>query len=303
MMPPKIHAFQATTESFGSWKTQGETKSQIPRSRFVQSSQRLACPPPRGVPYDDVMTTSYFENVRSSCVIKKGVSLIEINRANPLSITPIFRMSPRLGCEIASNCDPFQGCSISLIACVNPLPGWVTVGRERYFPIPIFRNEINALGDFRGGVKVARDFARRDQQANFERLRGLLRRPPQLRMPAGLGGAQPIFLAPNIVARHRDDVLAFRELYLEYHQGLFAERHFRAGEIELPHPHEAPIIDALDLLAMRQESLAPSLQRFGVMQAQDLDIGDEQAVFLYPRQHLRHRRTVGVGPVRAADRM
>jgi pyruvate formate lyase activating enzyme len=27
------------------------------------------------------------------------------------------------------------------------------------FPIPIFRNEINALGDFRGGVKVARDFA------------------------------------------------------------------------------------------------------------------------------------------------
>jgi hypothetical protein len=29
------------------------------------------------------------------------------------------------------------------------------------FPIPIFRNEINALGDFRGGVKVARDFARR----------------------------------------------------------------------------------------------------------------------------------------------
>ena len=25
--------------------------------------------------------------------------------------------------------------------------------------IPIFRNEINALEDFRGGVKVARDFA------------------------------------------------------------------------------------------------------------------------------------------------
>jgi hypothetical protein len=26
-------------------------------------------------------------------------------------------------------------------------------------PIPIFRNEINALGDFRGGVNVARVFA------------------------------------------------------------------------------------------------------------------------------------------------
>jgi len=30
------------------------------------------------------------------------------------------------------------------------------------FPIPIFRNEINALGDFRGGVTVARDFALSD---------------------------------------------------------------------------------------------------------------------------------------------
>ena len=29
-------------------------------------------------------------------------------------------------------------------------------------PIPIFRNEINALGDFKGGVKVARDFAARE---------------------------------------------------------------------------------------------------------------------------------------------
>ena len=28
-------------------------------------------------------------------------------------------------------------------------------------PIPIFRNDINALGDFKGGVKVARDFARK----------------------------------------------------------------------------------------------------------------------------------------------
>ena len=31
-------------------------------------------------------------------------------------------------------------------------------------PIPIFRNEINALGDFKGGVKVARDFALRAPQ-------------------------------------------------------------------------------------------------------------------------------------------
>ena len=31
-------------------------------------------------------------------------------------------------------------------------------------PIPIFRNEINALGDFKGGVKVARDFAGRGRR-------------------------------------------------------------------------------------------------------------------------------------------
>jgi hypothetical protein len=31
--------------------------------------------------------------------------------------------------------------------------------RRTSLPIPIFRNEINAVGNFRGGVKVRRDFA------------------------------------------------------------------------------------------------------------------------------------------------
>ena len=34
--------------------------------------------------------------------------------------------------------------------------------------IPIFRNEINALGDFRGGVKVARVFAIKERTIGVE---------------------------------------------------------------------------------------------------------------------------------------
>ena len=37
-------------------------------------------------------------------------------------------------------------------------------------PIPIFRNDINALGDFKGGVKVARDFAGRQNVTLFKTL-------------------------------------------------------------------------------------------------------------------------------------
>ena len=47
-----------------------------------------------------------------------------------------------------------------MIASVNPLPEWGHSWTRKMTPsIPIFRNEINALEDFRGGVKVARDFA------------------------------------------------------------------------------------------------------------------------------------------------
>jgi hypothetical protein len=43
---------------------------------------------------------------------------------------------------------------------VNPFLGWGHGGTGKMTrSTPIFRNEINALGDFRGRVKVARDFA------------------------------------------------------------------------------------------------------------------------------------------------
>ena len=48
-----------------------------------------------------------------------------------------------------------------MIDFVNSLPGWGHGWTPKMTPsIPIFSNEINALEDFRGGAKVAHDFAR-----------------------------------------------------------------------------------------------------------------------------------------------
>src|SRR5262249_54928768 len=80
---------------------------------------------------------------------------------------------------------------------------------------------------------------------------------PQWRPLAAFQCAQPGFLAGDVVAGDRHHALASGELDLHHHHGLFAERHFRRGEIELPHPHEALVVDALDLLAMRHEAVAP----------------------------------------------
>ena len=103
---------------------------------------------------------------------------------------------------------------------------------------------------------------------------------PQRRVALAFGVAQAALLARDIVARHRHHALPLGELDLEHHQVLLAERHFRRRQIELPHAHKAPVVNALDLLAVGEEALAPGLQRLGVMQAQDLDVGDQQAGLL-----------------------
>ena len=57
-----------------------------------------------------------------------------------------------------------------MITFVNPLPGWGHGWTRKMTPSnPIFHNEINALEDFRGGVKVARDFARIATEAESRR--------------------------------------------------------------------------------------------------------------------------------------
>src|SRR6266852_2931256 len=82
-------------------------------------------------------------------------------------------------------------------------------------------------------------------------------------------------LSINQVARDRNNALPFRELDMEHHHILSAERHFRRSKIKLPHAHEALIIEALRLLSVSVETLTPGLQRVGIVQAQDFDVGNE----------------------------
>jgi hypothetical protein len=54
---------------------------------------------------------------------------------------------------------------MSLITRVNPLPGWGHAWTRKMTPsIPIFRNEINALGNFRDGVNIASEFTLSEAQ-------------------------------------------------------------------------------------------------------------------------------------------
>jgi len=78
----------------------------------------------------------------------------------------------------------------------------------------------------------------------------------------------------------------FGHLDLEYHQVAGAERHFRTGEIEFPHPHEALVIKAQDLVAMGEETLPPGLECLSVVQLQDFDVGDDEVRMLDRRQDL-----------------
>ena len=100
---------------------------------------------------------------------------------------------------------------------------------------------------------------------------------PQRRTLSQLTRSQPRGFPINIVARHRYYALALGDLYLQHHHGLLAERHFGGRQVEFPHAHETGIVETLNLLAMRKEACAPVLQRLGIVQAQNLDIGDKQA--------------------------
>jgi hypothetical protein len=100
---------------------------------------------------------------------------------------------------------------------------------------------------------------------------------PQLWAMAILGVAQACLMTGDVVAGHGDHSLAFDQLDLEHHHALFAEGHFRRREIELPHSAKAVVVKAFCLFAPRHESLAPSLERIGVVEAQNLDVSDQQS--------------------------
>lgn len=55
-----------------------------------------------------------------------------------------------------------------------------------------------------------------------------------------------------------------------------AERRLETGKVEFPHPDEALIENLEHVVAPRDETLAPPLERLGIMQTQDLDVRDDE---------------------------
>ena len=104
----------------------------------------------------------------------------------------------------------------------------------------------------------------------------LLAGKAQRRGLAGFERAQSRFLARDVIARRRHDALALGHLDLEHHHVALAERHLGGGQVELPHAHEALIVEPHDLVAMGEEALAPGLERLGIVELQDFDVGDDQ---------------------------
>ena len=57
---------------------------------------------------------------------------------------------------------------------------------------------------------------------------------------------------------------------------LMAEGDLAAGQVELPHPAEAFVIEAGRPVPVLQKALPPAAQRFGIVQAQNLQVGDPE---------------------------
>src|SRR5690606_10188755 len=76
-------------------------------------------------------------------------------------------------------------------------------------------------------------------------------------------------------SRHRAETLG--ELELEHDQVAEAERRLEGGEIELPHPAEAFVIEGFRRIAIGQEPLAPSAQRVRVVQPKHLEVRQHEA--------------------------
>src|SRR5258705_11331987 len=93
---------------------------------------------------------------------------------------------------------------------------------------------------------------------------------PQRRAPPRFAPTQARFGTHDVVAGDRHRALALCKLNLEHHHILASECHFRAGEIKFPHSHKPGVVEAYNLLAVGEETVAPRLERLRVVQTQDL---------------------------------
>jgi len=85
-----------------------------------------------------------------------------------------------------------------------------------------------------------------------------------------------VFPVDYVVARQRHGIDRLGKLHLEDHQTLPAERDFGAGEIHFPHPAEALVIDLPHAIAIALKPISPCPQGLGVMEPQNLDVGNPQ---------------------------
>src|SRR5262249_7149454 len=96
------------------------------------------------------------------------------------------------------------------------------------------------------------------------------------------------FSAIHVISCERGGVHALEKLNLKYHEPVVSERGLESGKVVFPHPNESlggpePLFQMLcffehrdDLIAIGKEIDAPGAQRFRVVEAQHLDIADDQ---------------------------
>src|SRR4051794_8947501 len=102
--------------------------------------------------------------------------------------------------------------------------------------------------------------------------RGLMRE--SRRAAGGFAQAAGTLPVEHVIAGQRHRLDRLRELNLEYEMAAAAKRQLAADQIYLPHAAEALVVKCADAVAVVLEPAAPGAQRLGVMQPQDLDVGD-----------------------------
>src|SRR5688572_33225860 len=96
----------------------------------------------------------------------------------------------------------------------------------------------------------------------------------------------------HVVTREGRGLEAPGKLDLEDHHGAGAERGFRPSEVEVPHSAEPLVVDARRVVPAGAETLSPGLQRLGIVETKNLDVGDQQAGAFDGAQDLGERRYV-----------
>ena len=93
----------------------------------------------------------------------------------------------------------------------------------------------------------------------------------------------------DIVPHQRSRIALVRTLNLKHHQPRVAETHFGPDKIKFLHPAELFTVQFVCFSTVGGKTLFPMSQSLSVMQAQDLDIGDQQAAAFNRRNDFGHR--------------